>query len=343
VEYHVNKMIAVLTQLGGRETNCGDLMDNMAFDIMADLGFGKDTHMQDGTGDSTYMAFLHQYMSTYFAFGSVRNLAEMIPYLPEDAGRKEFIAKGFNMSETRRAQGKSRADVFTHLLGEDSETGTVFSNIQLMSNAQLMIIAGTDTTSVALSCAFRQLAMHPEIQQKLHAELDEAFPNVDSEITIAQIHGLKYVQGVINETLRMFPPVPSGVQTMTPADGVTIDGVFVPGRVAVRVHHLTLQRDERYFPRGDEFIPERWEEGSQLVRDKRAFIPFSIGPNSCLGKQLALNEMRLVMSKVMRQFTVSLGESHDDEKYVEGWRDWYTVKIGDLYIKFTPRNIKEEM
>ncbi len=118
------------------------------------------------------------------------------------------------------------------------------------------------------------LAMLPEKQCKLQAELDAAFSK-DEEIHIDSVAELKYLNGVVNEGLRMFSPIPPGGQVITGEEGVTIDGTFIPGNTTVRIYHHTISRDERYFPRGDEFIPERWNDQPELLRDMRAYIPFS--------------------------------------------------------------------
>lgn len=75
-------------------------------------------------------------------FGSLRNLCELIPYLPEDSEAKAFKEKGLKMLNRRMALGKTRRDVFTYLLGEDEVTGTKFYPSELASNAQLMVVAG---------------------------------------------------------------------------------------------------------------------------------------------------------------------------------------------------------
>jgi cytochrome P450 len=110
---------------------------------MADLGFAQDSGMQDGKGDPSYMQFIHDYMRTTATVASLRNLCQLIPYIPSDSDTKEFRRKCENMLENRLAMGKSRRDVFTHLLNEDAVSGLTFTKSQLSSNAQLMIVAGS--------------------------------------------------------------------------------------------------------------------------------------------------------------------------------------------------------
>lgn len=117
--------------------------------------------------------------------------------------------------------------------------------------------------------------MHPEIQKKLYEEIKEAYSNVE-EFDCNNTKTLPYLQAVIHEGLRFWNPAPLGVQSLTGPEGATIAGTYIPPRTAVRVPHLSLMTDERYFPDGEKFWPERWtEDRSTGVKDIRAYVPFS--------------------------------------------------------------------
>ncbi len=146
-----------------------------------------------------------------------------------------------------------------------------------------------------LTCLCRELALHPEIQNKLR---DEIYALVKADpmhkLTVMNTTNSTYLKAVIDETLRLWNPVPCGVQSITGPKGATIAGTYVPPRTSVRVPYLALMTgkyyslertslyqayttlaDERYFPRGKEFIPERWTIQPELVKDRRAFVPFA--------------------------------------------------------------------
>ncbi|KAG0137852.1 cytochrome P450 [Tuber indicum] len=334
-------MISILEKLKGEETNSVNIYDNMAFDVMADLGFGQrpEESMQSGAGDPSYMDFLHSWMRASTVLTSLRNLCELGAYIPQDTGSKEFNKMGEKMLGTRQKMGKSRQDIFTHLLNEDKESGVNFTQAQLLTNAQMLMVAGSDTTSVTLTCLFRLLSMHTEKQQKLYEEIIEAFPNGETP-TCAATAALPFLNGAVQESLRMWPAAPSGPQATTPPSGYTIAGTFVPGNVEVRIPHMTMLSDPRYFPRPDEFLPERWTpEMPELVQDKRAFIAFGFGAHSCIGRPLAMNEMRTATARVIQRFQVQLGESYDDKVFRDEWKDYFTVKLGPCPLKFVPRKM----
>lgn len=153
---------------------------------------------------------------------------------------------------------------------------------------------GVDTTSSVIANILRELALAPKIQQKLYEEVSA----VGEPLNAANTKGLPYLQAVIDETLRLWNAVPGGQQMITGAEPVTVAGHVIPPRTAVRVSHLSLFTgkyriplegsslvtcgltpvvlDERYFPNGEVFMPERWTDKSLgAVKDARVFIPFS--------------------------------------------------------------------
>ena len=251
---------------------------------------------------------------------------------------KGFRLRCEKMVADRQKLGTSRKDIFRHFLAEDSKTGARFTQAELNANANLIIIAGAHTTSSTLAQTFRMMAKEPQLWRKLQNEIDD-FCGSGGSLNVDSTKNLTYLNAVVNEALRLLNPIPSGIQATTPPSGVEINGVFLPGNIQVQVPHIVLMTDERYFPKGEEFIPERWTDARpELLLEKKAFIPFSYGVHSCVGKQLALNELRLVISKVARDFDIEFGESYDEGKFLAEWMDYAVLKIGALPLKFTPRH-----
>jgi cytochrome P450 len=213
-------------------------------------------------------------MRSTVVLSSLPSVLPLLPYLPKDEASVSFRKTGIDMLNARLALGTKRRDIFTHLLGEDTETNTRFNRAQLAANAHLLVVAGTDTVSSLVSNIFRELALNPSMQATLYEEVKAAMDK-NGELTCATVKSLPYLQAVIDETLRLWNPVPSGVQAMTGHSGITIAGSFIPPRTVVRVAHSPMMLDPRYFPRPEEFWPERWLEGRQGVKEIRAFIPFS--------------------------------------------------------------------
>ncbi len=142
----------------------------------------------------------------------------------------------------------------------------------LHGDAQLIVIAGSDSVAAALSHIFFYLAWDPILAKRLQAEFDALTSIEHDNLTTVDL-----LDGVIYETMRLHPPVPSGTQRVTPPEGMRIGKHFIPGDTIVQVPSYTLFRDERAFVQPDEFIPERWTTRPELVKDKSVYIPFNIG------------------------------------------------------------------
>nr|RBQ88027.1 hypothetical protein FVER53263_20077 [Fusarium verticillioides] len=112
--------------------------------------------------------------------------------------------------------------------------------------------------------------------RSLQEEIDNLFSSF-SQPNHSSFSNLTYLQACIDETLRLFPPVPSGLQRMTPAEGLRVGDIFIPGDTIVTVPSYTLYRDERYFTSPDDFVPERWTTKPEMVKNESVFAPFSVG------------------------------------------------------------------
>ncbi|GIK03789.1 hypothetical protein Aspvir_007863 [Aspergillus viridinutans] len=337
VEHHAEKFITILKSQRGAAVNCSKLMDDLMFDITMDLGFGSDAGMQDGMGDGQYIQFLHKYACTVTVLSALRNAGELLCYLPVSAEVKAFRERGKQVVNDRQRSEAVRTDVFRHFLHCELDPGVQFSQTDLNTNALLILGAGTETTSSTASQILRLLAENPCIQSKLRAELD-SHCSIETKLTVEMTRNLPYLNAVVSEGLRLVNPVPSGVPAITPPDGVYIGDVYIPGNVEVRIPSQVLMTDSRYFPQGGQFIPERWTgEMPELILDRRAYIPFGYGVHSCIGRQVALNEMRLVVGRVVKEFIISLGELYDAKQFSLQTKDYLTVQLASLPLKFTPR------
>ncbi|GKZ89036.1 hypothetical protein AnigIFM59636_010174 [Aspergillus niger] len=169
----------------------------------------------------------------------------------------------------------------------------------LRGDAQLVVLAGGDTTATTLSAAVYQLVQHPEQVQRLRDEVSPYIAGPSHEVLHEKIANLPHLNAIINETLRLHPPAATALQRKTPPEGIIVDGVHIPGNMTVMCPQNVLGRSEAVYERPMEFLPERWYLQPELVKDKSAFVPFSIGPYGCIGKPLALLTIRnTLMDKI---------------------------------------------
>jgi cytochrome P450 len=146
----------------------------------------------------------------------------------------------------------------------------------LESDSRLIIVAGSDTTAAALTYTFYHLAKDPSQVETLRKEI-KPFQGSDGEFNVKDLQSADHLNGIINEALRLHPPVPSGTLRVTPPEGITVRGTFIPGDTTVLSPPWTVGRLESCFERASEFIPERWYSKPEMVKNKAAFAPFSLG------------------------------------------------------------------
>lgn len=187
-----------------------------------------------------------------------------------------------------------RSDVATHTVlhklqmhKDKMDTRTIAS--ELLDHA----IAGIDTTGDGLCFLLYQLSLpsFQHIQEKLRRELVEN--------PTAAIDDLPYMDAVIKEGLRCFAPIPMTQPRKVPEGGRTISGFYIPQDTIVGCQAYTLHRfDTKVFPDPEEFIPERWLEPESTIERNQLFFAFSTGGRGCVGRHLALLEMKLLLKEV---------------------------------------------
>jgi cytochrome P450 len=159
---------------------------------------------------------------------------------------------------------------------------------EMVSQAQVLILAGSETTATLLCGLTYHLLKNPTTLDTLKTEIRSSFED-ESELILNRLASLPYMNAVIEEALRMYPPVPNALPRVTPYPGAVICGKYVPGGTSVGLHHYSTYRCESNFSEPDSFIPERWladTNGRFSGDDKTAFHPFSYGPRNCLGRKL---------------------------------------------------------
>lgn len=198
----------------------------------------------------------------------------------------------------------------------------------------MLTIKPSDTVAPTLVFAFYELARDPSQQDKLLEELR----NVDI-YNRAQLQQCQHLNAIINETLRLHPPVPTGGYRQSSPRGLTIDNILVhvPENVTIVSPRYCLGRLESSYEQADQWIPERWTTRRDMVKDGRGFSPFSQGRYSCVGKTLALNELRFVISLLVQKFRVSFAGNDTGEALFSGLRDQFTASPGKLELSFHNR------
>ncbi|KDR72623.1 hypothetical protein GALMADRAFT_757265 [Galerina marginata CBS 339.88] len=355
---HLNRRLKEVCAAGENGTGRIDiakLISCFAYDFMGSFAFGADSQLvqsgdPQGRIDTMANAMYHISITQHVPW-----ISKLIRSLPIVNGYiQKFITEGIAEAMKRASAEITRKDLFYHM-GEAA--GTSVSDLPLIiSNVLLAIVAGSDTTASVLSNVVYLLISHPDDYKKLQVELDGAFQEHGIELNETTskrygdvFNGLGYLNAVINEALRLFPAVPTGLQR-APAKGSSfklLQGssptIFLPEGNAITVAPYALHRDPRYFsPRPDSFIPERWlpspTSKTKYVTSRDAFVPFSIGPQNCAGRSLAMVEMRYVLAMLVRNFDMEFDlPKYDPKRWEKDLRDRFTLAKGSLGIRITPR------
>ncbi|KAF7360800.1 Cytochrome P450 [Mycena venus] len=190
------------------------------------------------------------------------------------------------------------------------------------------IQAGSDTTANVLQYIFFFLINHRNVYDRLSEELNSAFPTSTDFLNFQTLENLPYLNAVINEGLRLGTPL-SGLERITPVIGSIIDDKFIPGNIIVSVPAYTQQLDPlNFFPYPEEYLPDRWLSGGlgeESVLEPNAVMSFSFGPYGCLGKALALQELRVVVARLVLDFHLEPATNFDAGAYSQRIRNIRTT------------------
>jgi cytochrome P450 len=212
----------------------------------------------------------------------------------------------YKIIKQRRASGEDRGDLLSMLLQAQDEDGSHMSDTQLRDEALTIFLAGHETTAVTLSWTWWLLAQHPEVEAKLHRELDSVLNGRTP--TLDDLPSLRYTDRVITESMRLYPPA-WGMARMAVED-TELAGYKIRKGSGVTVSQWAVHRDPRWFDEPLEFRPERWEGDLAKRLPRFAYFPFGGGPRQCIGNTFALMETALVLATIAQQFRFNIVPEH---------------------------------
>jgi len=212
--------------------------------------------------------------------------------------------------ERRRREQPERVDFLAMFMdARDKETDAAMTDRELLDEIMTMIIAGHETSAITLNWVWYFLARYPEVEHKLHAEVDKA--GYDSIPDFDELEQLPYVKQVVEEALRYYPPV--WLYTRRAIADDWLGDYFVPAGTDIFITPYYLHRHPGYWPEAEKFDPGRFAEENIKDQHKQAYIPFSAGPRRCIGDFFATVEMQMHFGLMARRFRLQL----QDDKPLE--------------------------
>lgn len=206
---------------------------------------------------------------------------------------------------------------------------------EILSQSFVFILGGYETTSTTLTFLLYNLATNPDCLEKLVEEIDTNFP-LDSPITYDALMKMDYLEMAINESMRLLPTAPRLERVCKKT--VEINGVTIPKDTLVGIPTYVLCRDPQLWDSPDEFRPERFSPESKSEVNQYAFMPFGLGPRNCIGMRFALMIMKLLVVKLLQNFTV---ETCKETQIPLELNVIFQPKV-PITLKFIPRSFKEK-
>lgn len=205
----------------------------------------------------------------------------------------------------RKASKEEINDLLNMLLETRYEdTGESMSVEQLIDEIKVLFIAGHETTANALTFTLHLLGSNPEVQEKVFEEICQI--ESQTENVIEQLQKMTYLNAVLNESMRLYPP--AWITDRQNLEDDSLGQFKIKKDTLIGVSFYELHRNPRYWKNPDEFIPERFL-GEQKKESMQYFYPFGAGPRMCIGTGFAIYEMCLTISQIVKKYVIKSNDS----------------------------------
>lgn len=256
-----------------------------------------------------------------------------------DPNALEYIGNVCSKILEYRKQSQGQANDYTDLLQLLMETnegnnGNGFTDVKIIANSILFFNAGYETTSTLLTWSSYALSMNPDVQENLHKEVKQAKES-KGELDYETLFELKYLDAFINETLRMYPPVPvydrAANETCTLSNGLTIE----KGNL-IRIPAYALHHDPENFDQPEIFNPDRFLPENKNMIKQGSFVPFVIGPRNCIGMRFALLEAKMTLAELLCKFKFVKSDKTPDKLVFD--KNSFILSMDDYRVKIVKRD-----
>ncbi|KAK9896419.1 cytochrome P450 [Cystobasidium minutum MCA 4210] len=298
----------------------------VAFDIIGMLAYGVDMQM---TQTGKVAPLVELMASLFFAFvgrdfipgfDRIAKMRIFPPFTATADAHAQFrgyatsivdgmLAKG-ELDDARIVSETEKTNLLKSLY-RSSKAEPSITRDHIETEAGAILVAGSDTTSTAMTYALYEIAKNRDLQEKIRKELISINEDPNDWPSIKDLESLPLFNAFLKETLRRWPTLPGPLERSVPEGGAVLQGYFLPADAEVTMHAYSIHRDPGLFPDAEAFKPERWLNETAELRN--AFIPFSYGPRNCVGMNLAWAEMRFILGSLLRRYRVVPDPSTNDQ------------------------------
>ena len=274
--------------------------------------------------------------------------------------QKQFQALSEGQSGWRMKQkDPAIRDLFSNLLeARDPTTLSALTEEELIAEAGVLIVAGSDTVATALTATLFYCLHYPPALSRLQEEIRSVFADVDEIRSSQRLDSCHYLRACINEAMRLSPPVGALLPREILSGGLIVDDQHFPEGIDIGVPHYALHHNELHYPDPFAFKPERWivstdpncEKSSEaaVAAAQSAFCAFSVGRFGCVGKTLAYAEMSVILARIFWLYDMrlrgsigegrtSLGRGRERTNEFQTWDGFTSTHEGPM-VEFKRRS-----
>lgn len=314
IEDAAKEMVQNIGRLDSKPTNVKNVFGAFSMDVIAACAFG--TKISTATGDNDFAKHANDIfardlpwqMGVAMIFPKL--LKWLPPTLPPNAS-KFFADTVKDVIRRREAEHDDRKD-FLHLMTEaqreSKETankpgGYVLTNDVLVAQSVLFIFAGHETTAITLTFTAFELALNPDVQERLYNEITDGLTESKGVLDYETIKRMKYLNMVVHEALRKNPPV-SRVERTCTTEEYNIGGIRLKEGMKIHIPVHAIHHCEEFYPNPAIFDPERFNDENHAKRNPFTFLPFGSGPRNCIGMRFALLEAKIGLIHLLKNYRV---------------------------------------
>lgn len=296
-----------LTEAGAEAEMVGEML-TATFDVICEVALSGREHFDS----AVYAEAILRYFETA-GKASILDFLRVPHWIPRPGEllglgavrtMHDMVAKAI---DARRKQGTGKADDLLDFMlkAKDNETGRTMTAQDVLHNMQFFIVAGHETTALALAWALQLLALSPEIQEEAYAEASIA---LGSEPAGAQhLEAMPLVRQILEESMRLYPPVGMLAREVRAAD--TLAGRSIAANDVVFLPLYALHRHELLWEQPNAFNPHRFAPEQAKERDRYTYLPFGAGPRVCVGANFAMMQAQIILATLLARFRFAPGPS----------------------------------
>jgi cytochrome P450 len=292
----------------GVTLDIAEQMTGLTLGIVGRTLFNADVEAQARDVGRALTQVMNSFWTTMLPF------ADLLEKLPIPALRRARAARArldriiYDLIAERRRTPGDRGDLLSMLLmaQDEEQGGRGMTDEQIRDEAMTIFLAGHETTANALAWTWYLLSAAPDVESRMHDEIDRVLG--ERLPTAADLQKLTFVEQVITESMRLYPP--AWIIGRRAIEAYPVGDYVLPPRTIVLLSPWLTQRDARFFPDPDRFDPDRWTPAFRQSMPQFAYFPFGGGARRCIGESFAWSELLLVVATIAQHWRLRLVQGH---------------------------------